>query len=79
MNLDEAMDNMNEIVFKKESEWQSYYSILPRVCHYSNRIIWPFSRAYVKISTRRFLKNQPKEYTWVHHDEFVIRRLKGEI
>ena len=67
-----------EKFFHRET-WHLLRAFFPHRCTASNRRIWPGQKAYVSITNHKFMKSWPTEYKWIHKDEYLILKIKGEI
>ncbi len=79
MPLDSLMYETPDEAFKRRCVgWEIKYSLLPRRCHYTGKIIW-FTKAYMGTSILTGPGDPILEHRWCHAKEYLFLKIKGTI
>ena len=77
MPLDSLMW-IDEAFHRRVVKWELKFSLFPRKCHYSKKLLW-FKSAYRGMGFLTGPGDPIVEYRWIEKNEFLIQRIKGTI
>lgn len=79
MPLDSVMwENQDEAFKRRCIGWQLKYSLWPRRCYYTGKILW-FKLAYKGTSMLTGPGKPISEYRWCERQEYLFLKIKGTI
>lgn len=79
MPMDNILYYNEDTIFRDRClGWEYKFSLIPRRCHYTNKMIW-FENAYCGVACWTGPGEPIFEYRWVKKKEFLILKIKGTI